>query len=1019
LPFIGNTVNNYVDRWTFENYTLLGDPTCPIWTGDPKEMVVNTTPSLDLGPQTVSVTVEYPGGGAVVGATVCIAKGDEDYECGTTDASGQVDLEFLPLSGGEAVVTVTGVNLALTTTTIPVTTGNAYMALYSTGIFDDGQSGSSGNGNQMIEAGETIAVFALLQETGGAATSGLSGVLSTSADDVMITTTDVGFTSVSAGGIASPLGAFVIEFGPEIPDATPVTFELQVVDRDGMYSHSEWNIVVKAPEPEVVHVEWDDVTWGNGDGDLDHGERVGVTVRYKNFGAGTANELMARLRAQDANVVLYDTVSTVPDLELQQEGETTSRFSLSLTNMIYNTSSTIVLEDVYGNTWDHTLTLQRPLEPTDLSTDTSLGADVIALSWVPSATDDVYGYNVYRSMNETTDFTKANVDVIAGTSYFRDEGLQQLTRYFYRVETVANSMVPSEESVTIAEATAPAERSGFPIQFGGETSGHLAVGDVDGDGDLEIVMAADEVYVWHHDGQELMDGDLNSQTLGPITNLGTILHPAGVALGHLDSDPGKEIVVTEHNVEFTGVHVFRKDGSEMPGWPQSLAGVGGEIWNWATPAIGDIDGDGEPEIVVNTLNSRVWAWHVDGTEVRDGDGNPATNGVFFVRPGADWEWSLSGPALYDLDGDGGKDIIFGTKWDNSGLKRLMALKSDGTDVPGFPYEAEAGIICDAAIGDLNADGTMEIVFFDVAGNLYAVQADGSDYPGFPVSSSFGGDNSPGTSPALGDVDDDGELEIIWAANANGHRNDLVVYDTDISGGTSGQILAGWPVVLPGNSESSPVVGDIDGDESPDILFGIGGGDTESPNNLYAFHADGDPIDGFPITLGGPIRPAPVICDLDHDTDVDIVYGGWDRLIHVWDMPFAYDRRNVPWPTFQGSVLRDGVFYPLELVGVEDETEIPAAGLTVQPPFPNPFNPSTAVKLYVPADHGGSAELEVGIYNLQGRRVRLLHAGRISAGWHTLVWDGRDDDGRGQSSGLYFLRAKTAEASSTHKMTLIK
>ena len=37
-----------------------------------------------------------------------------------------------------------------------------------------------------------------------------------------------------------------------------------------------------------------------------------------------------------------------------------------------------------------------------------------------------------------------------------------------------------------------------------------------------------------------------------------------------------------------------------------------------------------------------------------------------------------------------------------------------------------------------------------------------------------------------------------------------------------------------------------------------------------------------------------------DLDVDIVYGGWDFKVHVWDMPFAYDRVNVPWPTHKGS-----------------------------------------------------------------------------------------------------------------------
>ena len=52
LPFIGLTVDNYVDRWTFENYTLLGDPSLPIWTGVPRSPGGRGPTSLDLGRRT-------------------------------------------------------------------------------------------------------------------------------------------------------------------------------------------------------------------------------------------------------------------------------------------------------------------------------------------------------------------------------------------------------------------------------------------------------------------------------------------------------------------------------------------------------------------------------------------------------------------------------------------------------------------------------------------------------------------------------------------------------------------------------------------------------------------------------------------------------------------------------------------------------------------------------------------------------------------------------------------------------
>ena len=85
------------------------------------------------------------------------------------------------------------------------------------------------------------------------------------------------------------------------------------------------------------------------------------------------------------------------------------------------------------------------------------------------------------------------------------------------------------------------------------------------------------------------------------------------------------------------------------------------------------------------------------------------------------------------------------------------------------------------------------------------------------------------------------------------------------------------------------------------------------------------------------------------------------------------------------------------------------------PYPNPFNPSTSIRMYIPA--GG--ELELGVYDISGRRVRSLHTGAIGTGWHTLVWDGQDNQGRGQASGLYFMRATSSGISTIKKMTLVK
>lgn len=1015
LPYLGNTVYNFVDRWTFENYTLLGDPTLPIWTGVPKALSVVSS-DLVLGPNELTLVVNE-GGFPLSGAQVCLSREGEDFAQGFTDETGSVALEYLANNEGAVDLRVTGVNTGQYQSVVNVLDGEAYLDLFFLLANDDGSNGSSGNGNSEIEAGEVVHLFPFLRETGGAAISGLSGVLSTTNPLVDITTDNVNFADLNGGGNTGPLMPFTLSFDPDLVDGTPVVFHLTLTDDDLETYEVEWTTVVKAPELEVIKLDWEDTTFGNGDGFLDNGERVVLTLEIKNFGSGMADNVDLQLSSHNANVSLFDTIGIVGSLELMETSGDVSTFSMSLIDASRQSESFFTLIDNYGRSNQHEFVLQRPMTPQNIETDTSLGADVIALSWDPVEEEGLSGYNIFRSLNESGPFEKVNQDVVFGTSYFRNEGLAQLTKYYYKVCSVGKSLVPSTGSEVVEEATAPAESTGFPVTFNNETSGSLAVGDVDGDNDLEIILGSDELYVWHHDGTELLDGDNDSQTLGPLTNNNVNVSPAGITLAQFDNQPGLEMIYCDRG-DTELVHVLDKDGNDLPGWPQTTTGGAGTQWVWASPAVGDIDGDGDLELVINSLNGRTWAWHHDGTEVRDGDDDPATNGLFLIRPGAHGEWGLSSPVLYDLDGDGAKDIIFGTGSDNTGGNKLVAYHFDGSDVEGFPYFTSSRVNSSAAVGDLNNDGSSEIVFYDRGGNLYAVQEDGTDYPGFPVAYGFGTMAGGLPSVALGDLDDDGELEIIFAGNVNGDLSKLVCVDTDISGGTSGLSMMGWPIDLPGSSEGSPVVGDIDGDTVPDILFGIGGASEDAPNNLYAFKVTGDPIDGFPITLNGPLMPSPVICDLDRDMDVDIVYGGWDREVHVWDMPFAYDQSNCPWPTYQGNMQRDGVINLNFLVGVDEETELPAATFKVEAPYPNPFNPSTSIRLHVPVVNGSSS-LELTVYDLQGRKVRTLHNGPISAGWHTLIWDGQDNSGRSQSSGMYFMRARSGQNSSIHKMTLVK
>jgi len=86
-----------------------------------------------------------------------------------------------------------------------------------------------------------------------------------------------------------------------------------------------------------------------------------------------------------------------------------------------------------------------------------------------------------------------------------------------------------------------------------------------------------------------------------------------------------------------------------------------------------------------------------------------------------------------------------------------------------------------------------------------------------------------------------------------------------------------------------------------------------------------------------------------------------------------------------------------------------------PISPNPFTDDAVIAYSAPSSSG----LSIGIYDVNGRLIRALRSGGVSAGTHQVTWDGRDENGARVARGVYFCRMNAGEFSATEKVVLLK
>ncbi|MGD2116274.1 MAG: FG-GAP-like repeat-containing protein, partial [Acidobacteriota bacterium] len=332
--------------------------------------------------------------------------------------------------------------------------------------------------------------------------------------------------------------------------------------------------------------------------------------------------------------------------------------------------------------------------------------------------------------------------------------------------------------------------TGWPQAMEAHFYGSPAIADLDpAYPGLEVAAAASDgsFHVWHADG-----------TAAPGWPRSVSFSRSAPAVADLDADGTLEVV---QSTAYGSVYAWSQDGTSLPGWPVSMT-FPGQDYEYSTAALGDLDGDGDLEVVVGSTNAEVHAWHHDGTAVA---GWPVSVG----------DWVQASPTLADLDGDGLPEVIFGSR-----DGQVHVYRGDGTVLAGWP-QAIAGapqVTCSAAAGDLDGDGDFEVVvgtadfdtvFTSVSGRVHAFHADGTAVTGWPQDLTILVFRP--ASVDLADLDGDGDLEVVVQSN----DDNVQVWNGD------GTPVAGWPPTGPGGAfyeftVSSPAIADLDGDGDQEV-----------------------------------------------------------------------------------------------------------------------------------------------------------------------------------------------------------
>ncbi len=574
-------------------------------------------------------------------------------------------------------------------------------------------------------------------------------------------------------------------------------------------------------------------------------------------------------------------------------------------------------------------------------------------------------------------------------------------------------------------------------------------GDVNGDGfdDLLVSAAGYSVDLTNRGRVYCYLGSASGLSSTPAwtvegENAGELL--AGVAdAGDVNGDGYADVVIftDEWPVPAQAIGkawVYLGSPSGLPSTPAwSSEGAGAGSYYGRDAAAGDLNGDGYSDLIVDGYGYVSMPFEGLVHVFLGGPGGPSLVPDWEIVGGQAYAYLESVACAGDIDGDGYAEVIAGASgYTNSlGGEGIVWIFRGG---PGGPALTPSDSLLTsqtntvfgfrvAGAGDVNGDGYGDVLTSAIwytapesregAAFLYMGSPAGIQFPGLIVATGGGTDVHMGTQVATaGDTDGDGLPDVIVGASGwNQDEGEVLVFRSN--GSQPSEKLTLNPRQVTDAGDAIPLLGRATDPMRLTMRGRSAAGRTHvrlewSVAELGTAHAD-----------VGTLEPW-------HDTGAaDPVLGSYvplERTVNlpVDDAPYTWRARvagaspffpHSPWLTQSYALpTLEACRSAMSPVSVPAPSAI-GRPVIVKSVVPNPLDRETTVTYSVSTE----GPVDVGVWDVHGRRVITLVHGVRPPGENRIVWDGLDAEGRSVPAGVYFVRARTPQGSGQRKLMLLK